>query len=154
VADTLTRATHAVADASRSLTRRSGGRPGAADAPAEGTGRGRGRRPSPLLDVRSDLSERARWLLAAAGLAAVGALWLWAASRGGETNMVPSPGETVQALRRQWQEGNLWGDFTASGTRILWGYAISMVLGVVFGVLIGSLRSAEAALEAPIGFMR
>jgi NitT/TauT family transport system permease protein len=115
---------------------------------------GRGRRPSPLLDVRGELSDRARWLLGLAGIAAVGALWLWAASRNRESGMVPTPAETVRALEEQWTDGNLWSDFTASGSRILWGYAISIVLGIVIGVAIGSLRSVEAALEAPIGFMR
>lgn len=115
---------------------------------------GRGRRPSPLLDVRGELGDRARWLLGAGGIAAVGVLWLWAASRNSDSGMVPTPAETVRALQDQWTEGNLWGDFTASGSRILWGYAISMMVGVVVGLAIGSLRSVESALEAPIGFMR
>jgi NitT/TauT family transport system permease protein len=62
--------------------------------------------------------------------------------------------ETAQALRDQWVAGNLWSDFAASGSRILYGYAISIALGIVVGVAVGSLRSVEATLEAPIGFMR
>jgi NitT/TauT family transport system permease protein len=104
--------------------------------------------------VRGELGERTRWALAAAGLACVAALWLWAAGREGGTTMVPTPAETLMALHDQWQEGNLWSDFTASSSRIAWGYAISMAFGVALGVLVGSLRSAEAAFEAPIGFMR
>jgi NitT/TauT family transport system permease protein len=95
-----------------------------------------------------------RLSLAGAGLLAVLVLWLWAAGRGDETGLVPSPAETLTALGDQWREGNLWSDFRASITRILAGYGISITAGVVVGLTIGSLRSAEAALEAPIGFMR
>lgn len=123
------------------------------------TGRGeRGRRPSRLLDIRSDLPGPARWSLALLGLLGVVGLWLWAASNGGSGSsggvVVPSPGETFDALRQQWRDGELWDDFLASSSRILSGYAISMAIGVVVGVAIGSLRSVEATLEAPIGFMR
>lgn len=124
----------------------SAGRPGA--------GRGRGRPPSPLLDVRAELSPWHRRVLAAGGAGAVLALWLWAASRGGQAGMVPTPAETLVALRTQWTDGTLWSDFSASGTRIVLGYAISVTVGIVVGVGMGALRSVESALEAPIGFMR
>lgn len=68
--------------------------------------------------------------------------------------MVPTPLETWAALVDQWRQGNLWTDFRASVSRIGAGYAISIALGVVVGIGVGSLRSVEAALEAPIGFMR
>lgn len=120
------------------------------------TGRppGRGRPPAPLLDLRSELSSRTRTLLGVAGLAGVLGLWIWAAEQGGETGLVPTPLETWQALVSQWSAGTLWSDFTASSTRIGYGYAISMVIGILLGVLIGSMRSVEAVFEAPIGLMR
>jgi hypothetical protein len=67
--DTLTRAGKAVSGTGRRSTQKrtaGGGVPVA----------GRGRRPSPLLDVRGELGERTRWLLAAAGLGAVVGLWI------------------------------------------------------------------------------
>lgn len=127
---------------------------GAHKAGAAATVATRGRRPSPLLDVRADLPGRWRWGLAIGGSLAVAGLWLWLAGGGGEAGMVPTPAETWQALLDQWQEGNLWSDFRTSVTRIGSGYVISIVLGVVIGVAVGSLRSVEAVLEAPIGFMR
>lgn len=139
------------------LTRRTRARPSLSTPGEDGRTspvRSRGRKPSSLLDVRGELGERTRWVLAAAGLACVAVLWLWAAGREGGTTMVPTPAETLMALYDQWQQGNLWSDFTASSSRIAWGYAISMAFGVALGVLVGSLRSAEAAFEAPIGFMR
>lgn len=82
------------------------------------------------------------------------ALWQWVAGRGGGTGLVPSPLETLTALRSNWDDGTLATDFRASAGRIAVGYAISVAIGVVVGVAIGSLRSVEASLEAPIGFMR
>lgn len=116
---------------------------------------GRGRPPSRLLDLRSELPGRMRWALASLGLLAVLALWVWAAARSGEGGVVvPSPVDTLDALRDQWEAGNLWGDFQASTGRVAYGYSISLVIGVVLGVLIGSMRSAEAFFEAPVGFLR
>lgn len=138
-----------MADAAPALTAsperasRSAGRP-----------QGRGRPPSPLLDLRGELSPRARTLLGAAGLAGILGLWIWAAEQGGKTGLVPTPLETWRALVSQWSAGTLWTDFTASLTRIGYGYSISMVIGICLGVLIGSMRSVEAVFEAPIGLMR
>ena len=42
----------------------------------------------------------------------------------------------------------------ASGLRILKGYSISLAIGIVLGVSIGSFRSVEALWESPIGFLR
>jgi NitT/TauT family transport system permease protein len=117
-------------------------------------GEGRGRPPSLLFDLRSELPARWRWALAVLGLVGVMALWIWAASRPSETVVVPSPGDTLSALRDLWTEGKLWDDLTASGGRIFYGYAISMAIGIVLGVLMGSLQSAQATFEAPIAFMR
>jgi NitT/TauT family transport system permease protein len=124
------------------------------EAVATGTGKGRGRPPSLLFDLRSELPARWRWGLAALGLAAVMGLWVWASGRPSETVIVPSPGSTLAALRDLWTEGKLWDDLTASGGRILYGYSISMAIGITLGVLMGSLLSARATLEAPIAFMR
>lgn len=116
--------------------------------------RGRGRPPSPLFDLRGELRGRWRLALSAGGLAAVVALWVWAAGQGGGKGLVPTPAETLTALVAQWRAGTLASDFTASVSRIAIGYSISVALGVVVGVAIGSLRSIEATLEAPIGFLR
>ena len=120
----------------------------------DGSGKGRGRPPSLLLDLRTDLPGRYRWALAALGLVAVFGLWLFAASRPSQTVVVPTPGATYAALRDLWTEGTLWTDLHASGERILYGYSISIAIGIVVGVAMGSLRSAEATVEAPIAFLR
>jgi NitT/TauT family transport system permease protein len=104
--------------------------------------------------VRGELPGAARWALAALGMLGVLGLWWLAAGLESESVVVPTPTETLDALLEQWDEGNLWSDFRASGSRILYGYLISTTIGVVVGIAMGSLRSVEATLETPIGFMR
>ena len=96
-----------------------------------------------------------RIVLAVVGIAAVFALWWVAATAwSGGSFLVPTPGETWDAGVELYRSGTLWTDFKASAERILWGYAISMAVGVVVGVGIGSFRSVEALSEASIGFLR
>jgi NitT/TauT family transport system permease protein len=132
----------------------------APEAPRSGPGRGggakrgRGRKQSRLFELRGELPASWRWMLAIAGLLAVLALWLWAANRHTEAVLVPTPRATWLAFKEQWQTGNLWIDFKASTGRIFWGYLISMVIGIVVGIGMGSLKSVEATVEAPIAFLR
>jgi NitT/TauT family transport system permease protein len=122
---------------------------------SSGSGAGRGRKPSRLLDLRTELPASWRWGLAVLGLAGIAGAWLLAAATlNGETTVVPTPVETYDALLDQWHEGNLWVDFKASTGRIFYGYVISMAIGIVVGVLMGSLVSVEALVESPIAYMR
>lgn len=125
------------------------------DAPAAiGTGT-RGRRQGALLRLRGDISGGLVVGLGVAGVALL--LGGWAAvsaSMGSESFLLPTPAATWDAGVELWRSGELWGDFTASTRRIGIGYAISMALGVVFGVLVGSFRSVEAFLEPQMGLLR
>lgn len=88
------------------------------------------------------------------GLASVVVLWLIAAAATHGSGIVPSPSATWSAGVDMWQEGVLWPDLTASLRRVLIGYGISVAIGVVVGVLMGSFRSVESFAEPPIGFLR
>jgi NitT/TauT family transport system permease protein len=68
--------------------------------------------------------------------------------------VIPTPAQTWQGLARLHSEGVLWGDIWASCRRVAIGYAISMLIAVTIGSLMGLYRSAESLLEAPIGFLR
>jgi len=96
-----------------------------------------------------------RIALSVLGVAFVFAIW-WVAATvwATDTVLVPTPPETWDAGVELWRSGDLWNDFVASAERVLWGYAISMAVGVVVGVAIGCYRSAEAFSEAQIGFLR
>jgi NitT/TauT family transport system permease protein len=89
------------------------------------------------------------------GIAALFALWWVAAvAWSGGSFLVPTPTETWDAGVELARSGTLWTDFKASAERVFWGYAISMGIGVVVGVGIGSFRSIEGLSEASIGLLR
>ena len=111
----------------------------------------RGRRQHPLAQIRSPLSARWRLGLGAAGLLSLGLVWLIASSA---TNLVPSPVETWHAFTRLWRDGVFIDDVRASSQRIAIGYGISIALGIVFGIAIGTFASAEAFFEPQFGFLR
>jgi NitT/TauT family transport system permease protein len=107
--------------------------------------------------VRGELPVRWRVLLGVVGLAGVLVLWLAAAaSTSGATTgiRVPSPTDTWDALADLKQRGFLADDLRSSGERMLWGYGLSVLIGVVVGVSMGAFPVAEGTLESPIGFLR
>jgi NitT/TauT family transport system permease protein len=81
-------------------------------------------------------------------------IWGIAASSSSSGMVIPTPAQTWQGLARLHSEGVLWGDIWASCRRVAIGYAISMLIAVTIGSLMGLYRSAESLLEAPIGFLR
>jgi NitT/TauT family transport system permease protein len=115
-------------------------------------GKGRGRRQHALLRLRGDIPMAARVVLGIGGGLSVILFWLLAAALW--SAQVPTPGRTFGAGVDLWQEGELWPDLVASTMRVAQGYAISLLIGVVLGIAIGSYRSIEAYWEAPIGFLR
>ena len=114
----------------------------------------RGRRQHALLRIRGDIPAAWRLGLMAVGLAMPILLWVVLSQGGSGSLLVPSPAETWEGGRRLWDEGVLLGDFWASNRRILIGYAISMAIAIVLGLLMGTFRSVESFLEPPTGFMR
>jgi NitT/TauT family transport system permease protein len=147
---------HAVTagDGAAGTLRPPAGHGGADGGTRRGKPAGRGRKQSRLFELRGELPSSWRWGLGGLGLLAVFALWIWAAGRNTETVLVPTPAETWQAFKVQWENGNFWKDLQASTGRIFYGYVISMAIGIVVGIAIGSLRSAEAFFEAPVAFLR
>jgi NitT/TauT family transport system permease protein len=117
----------------------------------------RGRPLGTLGRIRGTLPVRWRLGLGSVGLAALVAAWLVAAAStaGADTGVrVPSPADTWTALADLWSAGTLSTDLVASGERILYGYTISMAIGIVVGVAMGALPGVEGGVEAPIGFLR
>ena len=133
---------------------------GETGAPADDGRPGRGRRGRPLgtlTRIRGTLSLRWRVGLGVSGLVALVGLWLVAAARttGADSGVrVPSPAATWSAFTDLWSSGTLQADLAASGERMLYGYGISILVGVVLGIAIGAFPGVEGGLEAPIGFLR
>lgn len=115
----------------------------------------RGRKRSGLLAIRSDISTPWRLGLGLAGVALVFVAWIWAAARGGSTSvLVPTPAATWKAFHSMVSDGSFRTNLTISAQRVAIGYSISVVLGVLLGLAIGTFASVEAFLEPLIAFLR
>jgi NitT/TauT family transport system permease protein len=67
---------------------------------------------------------------------------------------LPSPGQVLIRLNELWQSGKLGADISISIYRITVGFLISTAVALPIGVLIGSYRVWEAAIEPVVDFVR
>jgi sulfonate transport system permease protein len=87
--------------------------------------------------------------------AALLGLWQLAA----ETKLIspvffPSPARTAGELYDQVIDGRLWQPLAATTLRMLYGWALASVAGIVLGAAIGSWRAAREYLEPLLEFLR
>lgn len=68
--------------------------------------------------------------------------------------LLPSPARTVSTLVGSMRSGMLEGHALASMGRVLAGFAIGAGVGVVLGLLVGTLRLARLALDPYVNFFR
>ncbi|RWC27318.1 ABC transporter permease [Mesorhizobium sp.] len=99
---------------------------------------------------------RSRFLtIAVAVFVGLGLAW-WAATGLGWVKAIflPSPGSVAMQIAKLAADGTLWLDLKASMYRISIGFLIASALSIPIGVLIGSFRSWEAAIEPLVDFIR
>lgn len=99
---------------------------------------------------------RSRFLMiAVAVFVGLGLAW-WAATGLGLVKAIflPSPGSVATQIAKLATDGTLWLDLKASMYRISIGFLIASALSIPIGVLIGSFRSWEAAIEPLVDFIR
>lgn len=94
-------------------------------------------------------------MIAVAVFVGLGLAW-WAATGLGAVKAIflPSPGSVASQLAKLAGDGTLWIDLKASMYRISIGFLIASALAIPIGVLIGSFRSWEAAVEPLVDFIR
>ena len=94
-------------------------------------------------------------MIAVAVFIGLGLAW-WAATGLGAVKAIflPSPGSVASQLAKLAGDGTLWIDLKASMYRISIGFLIASALAIPIGVLIGSFRSWEAAVEPLVDFIR
>jgi NitT/TauT family transport system permease protein len=115
----------------------------------------RGRRQGALWKIRGEIPRSWRFGLAFAGVAVILLAWLLVSSAMDSKNaLLPTPAATFSTLWNMWSDGTLQTNLWASTQRILIGYGISVAIGVVVGILIGSFSAFEALLETPVAFLR
>ena len=67
---------------------------------------------------------------------------------------LPSPGQVLSRLGELWASGQLFADIGISIYRITYGFFISTIVALPIGILIGSYRRWEAAVEPVVDFIR
>jgi len=93
--------------------------------------------------------------IAAAVFAVLGILWFVSTAAGLVRPLfLPSPGQVVARLGELWASGQLLADMGISIYRISLGFLISTVIALPVGILIGSYRGWEAAIEPFVDFIR
>jgi NitT/TauT family transport system permease protein len=82
------------------------------------------------------------------------AWWMAARVHLASSFFLPSPAQVWHRAVQLARDGTLWQDTKISVVRISIGWLISTALGVPVGILLGTMRPVEAALEPPIDFIR
>jgi NitT/TauT family transport system permease protein len=93
--------------------------------------------------------------IAAAVFAVLGVLWFATTAAGLIRPLfLPSPAQVVSRLSELWASGQLLADMGISIYRITLGFLISTIVALPTGILIGSYRGWEAAIEPFVDFIR
>lgn len=101
------------------------------------------------------ISSRKFISLAVAVFTALAIVWLIIGSMGIVPPLfLPPPGKVLTRLAELWGKGTLQNDLAISLYRIALGFAISTLAAVPIGILIGSYRTWEAAIEPLVDFIR
>jgi NitT/TauT family transport system permease protein len=110
--------------------------------------------PQPWWDVRSAIPARRAALLTALGLLLPLLGWMALAGSGWvEPVFLPGPGAVLARLAGWWADG-LLEDIGTSTLRVLGGWALSALVALPLGLLIGSFRTLQALLEPLTDFIR
>jgi NitT/TauT family transport system permease protein len=117
--------------------------------------RKRRRRRPEMLRIGGRISTRSFVLIATVSFLAVLGLWWLAAAEGWQPPLfLPSPTSVWHTLEAQWNNGELASDTGVSVLRITIGFLIASAMAIPIGVLIGTYRLWEAAIEPLIDFIR
>jgi len=124
-----------------------------AAAPAAPTGLARQLRA--LGSIRAPLDRRVGTALALVGLLAPLLAWLLVTLYASVNKVfLPGPGDVALRLWHWWSEDNLSADIGISVFRVVAGWALSALIAVPLGLLIGTYRSVQALLEPLTDFIR
>jgi NitT/TauT family transport system permease protein len=105
------------------------------------------------MGIRQDIPPVAYWALAAVGL--VLPLLAWLVATAGEVDQIflPSPAKVWERMQAWWDDG-LLGDIGISTMRVVVGWAVSALLALPLGLMIGTWRPVQALLEPLTDFIR
>ncbi|WP_310447261.1 ABC transporter permease [Thiobacillus sp.] len=114
----------------------------------------RSRRPG-MWAIRGPLSRNQYWLFAALGLLAPLALW-WLVSSSALVDKVflPGPVDVFNRLVTWYMDDDLTSDIGISVYRVTAGFALSAIIALPLGLMIGTFRPVQAVLEPLTDFIR
>ena len=105
--------------------------------------------------IRGAISPRHYWLLATLGLLLPLAAWMALASSGWVSRVfLPGPLEVLKRVSTWFTDDDLTGDVRISFFRVFAGWALSALIALPLGLLIGTYRSVQALLEPLTDFIR
>lgn len=108
-----------------------------------------------LWSIRGPMSQRRYWVLAAVGLILpMVAWWLVANSGWVEKVFMPAPDAVWSRTVLWFDEDHLMADMAISIYRVTAGWALSAVIALPLGLLIGTFRPVQALLEPLTDFIR
>lgn len=70
------------------------------------------------------------------------------------SQILPSPGEVLDAFRLLLQEGLLYSHVSSSVTRVFGGFGLAVLVGVPFGILMGCLPQSQVWFGPTLHFLR
>jgi len=116
--------------------------------------RTRSRKPG-MWAIRGPLSRRQYWVFAALGLLAPLALW-WLVSSSASVDKVfmPGPLDVYHRLITWYVDDDLMSDIGISVYRVTAGFALSAIIALPLGLMIGTFRPVQAVLEPLTDFIR
>lgn len=105
--------------------------------------------------IRGQMSRRAYLLFALAGMLLPLAAWWWLSGSGlMDKVFMPGPMDVLSRVYTWFKNDNLVHDIWISTYRVVAGFALSAVLALPLGILIGSYRPVQALLEPLTDFIR
>ena len=111
-------------------------------------------RPNRLLAIRQGIPGWLYWTLAVAGLLLPVLVWIIATSIGHvDPVFLPSPASVLERTSAWWDD-DLLGDIGISVMRVVVGWALSALLAMPLGLLIGTWRGFQALMEPLMDFIR
>lgn len=113
------------------------------------------RRRTSLFRLGEDIPRGAYLLIAAASFLLPIALWCFFTYSGRANALIlPTPTRMFQAAAEMYGSGDLLPDIKISIYRIAMGFGLSAILAIPIGILMGAYKTAEAAHEPFVGFIR
>lgn len=105
--------------------------------------------------IRGHLSHRTYLLFALVGMLIPLAAWWWLAGSGlMDKVFMPGPMDVVSRVYTWFKDDDLINDMWISTYRVVAGFALSAVLAIPLGIMIGSYRPVQALLEPLTDFIR